>query len=402
MKFFQIVIPLLALCVGLIVWQETSSPTKTAQAPANSPADDSASPSAGNLLNGLGIALGGTGSMNAAGGSDDPRLVTDPNKTRREAFYGWDVRHPGMTGPDDSIHLVQSAMAGVPMRPNPEYPASLRTISPDANCAAPPVGANQRLTKVHVFDGGKVESGYHAVSNQMLAEGAKDYLRDLQQAKDPAMERPPSTTRAVPVVNVVLADESAPLYLVLQSSSKPILWNLHATAGVEVAQIVLVGNPGQAVHPLRSATPVTALAMSGHCAPQPWRDVAVHWQKHPNALAGSRTETGGTYTEQAKGYYDRYNAWFQTTFGATAEPGTVGAWTATHVLVGPMPASAEARAVYRPLTGGEIVVHEGPLLYISSEGERRRDVASRRHALALAAAGGDLSILNPAPVERAQ
>lgn len=397
MKFFQIILPIIALCVGLVVWSETSSPKRSSLEPVtNSPAVSEDGPTARNLLAALGIAVGGSGGMQSIGSTNDARLVTDPERTRREAFYGWEVKHPGMTGPNDSIHLVQSALSGVPMKPVLERPASLTTLPSAENCVAPEVQANQKLAKVHVFEG-QMETGYHAVTDRMLAEGAKAYIRDLQQAKDPAKETPPSKTRPVPVVNVVLTDDSAPLYLVLQASARQVLWNLHATPNVVVEQIVLVGNPGQAVHPLTPETPVTMLNIGADCAPQPWRDTSAYWEKYPNRAAES-----GDYAEKAAGYHSRYNDWFLSTFGQPAERGTVGAWVASHVLVGPLPPSAEKRATYRPLTGSTIVAHEGPVLYVAPRRERELDVAARRHALALAAAGGDLGIINPTPMERAQ
>ena len=398
MKFFQIVAPIVALCIGLVVWKETSGPKNSSLRPVeNSPsASAEEGPSARNLLTALGIAMGTGGEMRSIGGSNDARLVTDPARTRREAFYGWEVKHPGMTGPNDSIHLVQSALANAPLKPVLERPAAVSALSGSTGCEAPAVLESQKLAKVHVFEG-ELATGYHAVTDRMLAEGAKEYIHDLQRARDPAKERPPSQTRSVPVVNVVLTDETAPLYLVLQASARQVLWNLHATPGVVVDQIVLVGNPGQAVHPLTADTPVTMLPIGPDCAPQPWRDTSAYWAKYPNRAAES-----GDYAEKAAGYHETYNLWFQSKFGQSFEPGTVGAWVASHVLVGPLPTSAESRATYRPLTNATIVAHEGPVLYVSPQRVREADVAARRHALALAAAGGDLGDVNPTPMERAQ
>ncbi|MEO1238799.1 MAG: hypothetical protein AAFW64_03875 [Pseudomonadota bacterium] len=395
MNFLKLVFPLVAICIGLVVWDETRDPGKTAEIPENSPASDGEAPSAGNLLSALGIALGTGGGMNSVGGSNDARLVTDPHRTRRNAFYGWEVKHPGMAGPGDTIHLVQSALAGVPMQPRPERPATLVTQSTSENCAVPAVAQGQKLAKVQVFDAG-MPTGYHAVTDRVLAEGAAKYLRDLQQAKDPAGERPPRQTKPVSIVNVVITDESAPLYLVLQASARQVVWNLHASPTVQIDQIVLIGQPGQAVNPTTPDTPVTMLRIGAECAPQPWPDTTAYWELYaPPGLDGG-------YREKSAEQYSRYNDWFASTFGEAPHPGATTAWTASHMLVGPLPSSAETRPQYRPLDGATIVAHEGPLLYISPRLEREADIAARRHALAVAAAGGDLSLVNPTPVERAQ
>ncbi|MEL7460843.1 MAG: hypothetical protein AAFX45_01580 [Pseudomonadota bacterium] len=396
MNFLKLVLPLVAICIGLVVWDETRSPPKSANLPANAPAPDSETPGIGNLVSALGIALGTGGGMNTIGGSGDARLITDPNRTRRNAFYGWDVEHPGLAGPGESIHLVQSAMAGVPMRPEPEYPAAVVATQTADGCIPPAVATGQKLAKVQIFEA-EMPSGYHAVSDRDLADGAAKYLRDLQQTRDPAKERPSGQTRPAPVVNVVITDDSAPLYLVLQAATRPVVWNLHAAPTVKVEQIVLIGNPGQAVHPLSPDTPITMLAIGPDCAPQPWPDTTGYWEVYTSPGIDS-----GDYREQSAERYARYNDWFASAFGEAAHPGTSGAWISAHMLVGPLPAAAETRPQYRPLTGATIVAHEGPLLYVSPRLERQADIAARRHALAVAAAGGDLSVVNPTPMERTQ
>ncbi|MEM9851780.1 MAG: hypothetical protein AAF761_07260 [Pseudomonadota bacterium] len=395
MKFFKLVAPLVAICIGLVIWDETRTPSKTSDIPENSPAAGGETPSASNLFSALGIALGTGGGMNAAGGSNDARLVTDPGRTRKNAFYGYEIKHPGLAGPNSAVHLVQSALAGVPMRPTPERPAALIAQPTAENCTVPSVADSQKLAKVQVFDAG-MPTGYHAVTDRALAEGAAKYLRDLQQAKDPASERPSRQTNPVSIVNVVITDDSAPLYLVLQASARQVVWNLHASPTVQIDQIVLVGQPGQAVNPPAPDIPVTMLRIGADCAPQPWPDTTSYWQVYaPPGLDSS-------YREKSASQYARYNEWFVAAFGEASHPGASTAWTASHMLIGPLPSSAETRPQYRPLDGATIIAHEGPLLYISPRLDREADIMARRHALAVAAAGGDLSVVNPTPMERTQ
>jgi len=397
----------LGLVVAASVLQPAGSDGEATLGVPNSVQDgEVAEPTLRNVADALGIVFGNDGGqMRSASGPSDVRLVTDPHRTRRTGFYGWEVSHPGMTGPGDSIHLVQSALADVPMRPGYERPAAVRAVPAAEGCTPPAVGPGEKLAKVHVADA-TLPSGYHAVTDRELAEGAATFLSRLQRAPGPSEESPPADTDPVNMVNVVLTDTGAPLYLVLQASHAPVLWNLHAAPGVRVAQVVLVGFPGQAVSPPTPDTPVTMLPVGPGCAPQPWRDTAAHWARQPNERAdmpdSSGGPGGGTFREKAAYRHALYDTWFETVFGEPFEPGAVGAWEAPHVLVGPMPASAEARAVYRPLAGATIVAHEGPLLYVSPPEERERDIADRRLALALDAAGGDLSILNPEPMERAE
>ncbi|MEL7025938.1 MAG: hypothetical protein AAGO57_01745 [Pseudomonadota bacterium] len=395
MSLGKILFPLLALAVALVAFEMSNDAKQADQSraavPENSPDVDN--PSLGNLVSALGIALG---SGNSIGRNNDTRLVTDPEKTRRQSFYGFEIRHPGMAGANNEVYLLQSALANAPLQKQIERPASVIAIPQSDGCAVPAISAGQKPAKVQVFSA-EMESGYHALTDDDLISGAREFLKDLQQSKDPANEGPSSRTDGVPVVQVVVTDESAPLYLVLQASTGPVVWNLSATPGVEIAQIVLVGQPGQAVHPLKAETPVTMLSMGVDCAPQPWPDTTTYWQINPN----HSTDTGN-YSEKSIEQFERYNTWFTDTFGFRSDTGMFGAWTTNQVLVGPMPKSADARAVYRPLAGATIIAQEGPVLYVTPRGEREADVAARRYALALSALGGDLSIANPTPMERAQ
>jgi len=394
MGFKGIMFGLLAGAVGLVVFTSTTGEVADGKdLPDNGAA---AAPSLGDVASALGIIFGNGGEMRSVGGPSDARLVADPEKTRRAEFYGWKVEHPGVIGPGDEVHLVQSVLDGVPMKQTPETPGEILARPADAGCSAPQGAAGGKLVKVQVFDGLQ-PSGYHAVTDRDLASGAEDFVARLQRAADPAEERPSGESRPVPVVNVAITDESAPLLLVLQAAGAPLLWNLHATPGVEVSGIVVVGGPGSAVHPLEPTTPVTFLDIAEGCAPQPARAAQPWWDMFHRPGAGS-----GDFEERNSARHAVYEAWFATTFGEASEPGTLGAWAANHVLVGPLPASPEARAAYRPLDGARIVAHDGPLLYAEPARRREADIAARRYALAEAAAGGDLSIINPAPMERTQ
>lgn len=393
MGFKGIMFGLLAGAIGLVIFASTSGEVTDGKTSDNS---EAVAPSIGDFASALGIAFGNGGEMRSVGGPSDARLVTDPEKTRSAEFYGWKVEHPGLIGPGDEMHLVQSALAGVPTRQSVETPIEGGARAADAGCTAPGRAPGEKLVKVQVFEGLQ-PSGYHAVTERDLSAGAKNFITSLQRSDDPTDERPSGESRPVPVVNVILTDESAPLYLVLQAASRPLVWNLHATPGVEVAAIVVVGNPGNAVHTLAPDTPVTFLEIAEDCAPQPWRAAQPWWDMFNRPGAAS-----GEFEEKSAARHTAYDRWFAATFGEASEPGTIGAFAANHVLVGPLPASSAARATYRPLNGGRIVAHEGPLLYAAPAHEREADLARRRHALAEAAAGGDLSIVNPAPMERRQ
>lgn len=394
MGFKGIMFGLLAGAIGLVVFTSTTGEMADGKdLPDNS---ETAAPSLGDFASAFGIAFGNGGQMRSAGGPSDDRLVTDPEKTRSAEFYGWKVEHPGLIGPGDEMHLVQSALAGVPMKQSLETPIEVMARAAEAGCTAPGRAAGEKLVKVQVFEGLQ-PSGYHAVTVRDLSAGAKNFIANLQRSDDPADERPSGESRPVPVVNIVLTDESAPLYLVLQAAGRPVVWNLHATTGVEVADVVVVGNPGNAVHPLTPETTVTFLEIAEDCAPQPWRAAQPWWDMFNRPGAA-----GGDFEEKSAARHTAYDRWFAATFGEASEPGTVGAFAANHMLVGPLPASPEVRATYRPLTGARIIAHEGPLLYAAPAREREADLARRRYALAEAAAGGDLSIVNPAPMERRQ
>lgn len=349
-------------------------------------------PSLGQLIRAFGIATStGGGGMNAVGGGTN--RITTPEQARRAEFYGWNIRHPGMIGANDEVAMLNQALDGYPITAiRPEIPATVAPIAPLDTCTPRRPAPNETIVNVQVNFGGP-PTGVHALSKAELAKQTMEWIGRIQSRQSDLDYMPRSKGNPVESKTVVLTDTSAPLYLILQSSD-PTLWNVQAAPGVEIAHVAMVGRPGMGFHGPAGDYGIDPILISADCAAYPARAPAPHWDlyERPGALNSSND-----YEGKAEERHRAYTTWFEATFGIPSEQGAIGAWEASHVFAGPVPATPFP---YFPMEGAIIRAVPAEHMYHGSEEQIAAALRDDIRRLGTAAAGGDLSILQPAPKER--
>ena len=208
-------------------------------------------------------------------------------------------------------------------------------------------------------------------------------------------------------LDVFVTDTTAPVYLVLQNIGPGVIWNVQAAANVTIAHVAIIASnySGLVAPPsnttfeallVRDFVPPHELGLDDEirdCMIRPWRNPQPGWIGSMKAEAGDMSDEIQAYT---KGYA-AFNGWYTQTLGVDAGTNLVTARDAAHVLIGPVPAEP---MLYRPLAGQDIHLMETDNMFAGDAATRQAITADLHNNLLLAAIGGDISLLDAAPMER--
>ncbi|PIE15078.1 MAG: hypothetical protein CSA68_08990, partial [Rhodobacterales bacterium] len=139
-------------------------------------------------------------------------------------------------------------------------------------------------------------------------------------------------------VDVVITDTSAPIYLVLQTTSGNIIWNLHLSAGVRLAHVTSVANGASGLAGLPAGVSYQVLDVADFvqtddfgatrlaegCEIMPWRMPTPDWG------IWQRTEQTGSDFAKVRvrknvSRHATYQAWYEKAFGVPADLNTISA-----------------------------------------------------------------------------
>jgi len=342
------------------------------------------------------------GQMNSMGGGQqaEPRQAA-PGQTRAdlkrlvgEEFYGYHIDHPAIALPGDGIGHLGDVVSGAPAGSLDEVPEEIARLDVAARCAPTPPDPGAALASVQVAWPDE-PSAVAAFDNDLLAERTLGWAKAKMRGSRKAGDRPDGDIEALPTVNVVLTDTSAPQHLVLQTAAPGVLWNLQPAPGVDLVHVTLVGPGIQAIHRVDGTYSVEVVSVGEDCAPLPARAIAPHWDMFDRLPPNSRDLE--RYAAEAQARFDAYEAWFTAAFGRSVEDVTIGAWTASGVLVGPAPTSPDDRPVWRP--HGRVEVTQSDHLIAGTDQARTAAIADLQHDLMRAATAGDLTALMPPAME---
>lgn len=209
-------------------------------------------------------------------------------------------------------------------------------------------------------------------------------------------------------VDVFLTDKSAPIYLVLQNLDGGIIWNVQTAPGVTLAHVAIVSSGFSGLVSPPETTGVEALLVSDFvprhafgaddtvraCMIRPWRDPQPDWE------AVQRAPGNPLYSNQVQSFttgYAAYNAWYMGTLGVDAGTNLVAPETADHVHFGPMP---DAPFAYQAMNGRDVHLMRADHM-LSGDAITLQAAMDALHGRVLREAiGGDIALLDPAPVER--
>jgi hypothetical protein len=207
----------------------------------------------------------------------------------------------------------------------------------------------------------------------------------------------PPAGLAYEVYDVAVTETRVPVYLVLESTGRNRIWNIHLAPGAKVERVILLGGMHSGVANLDPVVPVEVLpgAALAACGIEP------AYPLNPGHRFFDVLKNGpGTYKTDAEATYlvmqDRiaaYNTWFRDTFGVKADETRAGFDEGTLSVVGPQPGAAEPKAVYAPVNGARIRMTQDDYFEIEGQVPEGEDFAGRVKAIATSFAFGDLSTL---------
>jgi hypothetical protein len=248
-----------------------------------------------------------------------------------------------------------------------------------------------------------------AFSQEQLANRLIDNIENVTQDGH-SYDATAQITGQKTMMDVIVTDSSAPIYLVLQNLGPGVIWNIHTAPDVTIAHVAIVSSSyAGLVAPPDDASFEALLVsdfVSGHefgaddvirdCMIRPWRKPQPDWIASIKAADGNMLYENQVYTYQ-KGY-EAYNAWFTKTLGVDASTNLVTARDAAHALLGPVPAEPVA---YQSMTGRDVYVMRTDHMFTGDTTTRQTITDDLHSSLLLAAIGGGIDALNPDPMVEA-
>lgn len=274
-----------------------------------------------------------------------------------------------------------------------EVPAEITAIRPVMGCRLTAPVAGTVVGHVTAGKSGMVLP-LSTYGDADLADGVQDFVDAYRKGTeaDWAGEK----AHAYEVYDVAVTETGAPVYLVLESGSGNQIWNIHVAEGVRIERVVLLGADQAGVANLDPVVPVEVLLNDGlaSCGIRPAYALNSSHRLLGAAAAGEMTqeESESLLAEQGVAV-EAYDIWFRDTFGLRAGESRAGFDVGTMSLVGPLPPTSEAKAVYDRIEGARIRMTKDVYFEIAGQVREGEDFAARVKAIATTFAFGDLSSL---------
>jgi hypothetical protein len=277
--------------------------------------------------------------------------------------------------------LIADVLAGHSTDVNADIPAEITTIRPIMGClVTPPLDG----TAV-----GYATAGDSGLAMPLATYSDSDLAAAVQRFVDLYRETG-ATGAGLPAelgyqaYDVAVTETRAPVYLVLENRTGKRIWNIHLAPGARVERVVLLGGDQAGVANLDPVVPVEVLLDDGlaACGIRP---------AHP--LNAGHADFQASLSPEATAAVEDYARWLRDSFGLDARSARAGFDAGMVSVIGPVPAAAEARAVYATLTAARLRATQDTFFEIEGQVAQGEDFASRVRAIATSFAFGDLTNL---------
>ncbi|PRY78223.1 hypothetical protein CLV80_104188 [Yoonia maritima] len=343
---------------------------------------------------------GSTGMVDMTTGRASRRTDAPP-PMRELTDSGWTLRSPAVATPDQSEVTVDQIAIGFIETTRDTIPGDLIPFDTNTECTFRRPQSSEVIQNVRIGSS-TAETSVHMFSKEQIASALSDHIEGLLTQVSGHYKVGKMASGRMKPVDVFVTDDTAPVYLILQSSSSDIIWNVHLSEGAEIAHIAMIGNNSALVsppgNPSFEAIRVSDFVQNNEfgsndevrpCMVAPWRQPQEHWLGYQKAQ-----KDNDLYENQMYSYntgYRAYNAWFTSTFGADASTNLTTASKAAHVIAGPV---ASSPIQFTPFTGQAIYHTPSDFVVVSDEARQES-----HDTLLMQAIGGDIALLNPDPME---
>ncbi len=319
---------------------------------------------------------------------------SDPNQFLRSDIRGFKTTPGIAVGPAHELHWIQEAVQGYTPTDFKDVPATLNIVSPMISCYFREPAEGEKLAKVYVGRG-QVRTPVFAASKQTIAKRVEDWIEHYKVRGNRVTSRASVNSDSMKLVDVIVTDTSAPLYLVLQAETGNTLWNLNLTEGVELAHVAVIGQGATGVANIDESIPIEFMnnQAADECGVIPVRKPADHWLFVQRAKA-DKSSVYKDAMKKNKEMYKKYATWFERSFNVPSEKSVIGLNEASHFIVGPLPETMGARVTYKPLKDAHVKIASETFIIATNKATyvKEHDALISGHVMKLV--GGDLSTLS--------
>lgn len=328
-----------------------------------------------------------TGFLAAVGAPDgDVRIGATPQDFLIATSEGLVADGPIAAGGDNQPVFIKDVVSGHSVDPGSDIPAEITTIRPILGCEL--TRPLQGTVIGHVTSvRSPLTLALTSYSDADLAAAVQDYVDAYRKFGSDAQL--PAGGPRYAVHDVAVTETAAPVYLVLENMGGNRIWNIHLAEGARIERVVLLGGSQSGVANLDPVVPVEVILAAGlaDCGIDP--AYGPDADQFPVATTSADTGTDAETLQRAKAY----DTWFRDSFDVLAGESRRGYAEAVVTLIGPVPATAEERAVYASIKGARVRTTHDQYFEIQGQPTGGKDFAARVLMIATGFAFGDLDRL---------
>lgn len=290
--------------------------------------------------------------------------------------------------------FIRDVLSGHSTRVADDIPAEITMIRPISGCRLTAPVSETGIGHV-VASATGLELPLLTYNDQDLAAAVQSLVNSYRESGLASVSAP--SDLSFEVFDVAVTETRAPVYLVLETGVRNLIWNISLAPGARIERVVVLGGTHVGVANLDPVIPVEVLpgAALAACGIDP------SYPLNPGHRFFEVLQNGpGSYKAEAEAkllvMQDRiaaYNTWFRDSFGVVADETRAGFDGGVVAVVGPQPGEAEPKAVYAPIQGSRIRMTQDVYFEIRGQVAKGEDFAGRVKAIATSFAFGDLKTL---------
>jgi hypothetical protein len=324
-------------------------------------------------------------SVGTAKDGPDQYLIDGPD--------GFKIEGPiaAMTG--NRPALIKDVIDGYSTQVGSTSPAELMTIRPISGCRLTPPLEGTAVGHVTAGTTG-LELPILTYNDTDLAAAVQSFV-NLYRESGKTDVAPPAEL-SYEVYDVAVTEMRAPVYLVLESSVRNRVWNIHLAPGARIERVILLGGVHSGVANLDPVVPVEVLpaAALAACGIQPAYALNPghrFFQELANGPAPLKAEAEAKFSDMQDSIA-AYNTWFRDSFGVRAEETRAG-FGGTISVIGPLPGDGVSKATYSSIQGSRVRMTQDDYVEVQGQAAAGEDFSARVKAIATSFAFGDLATL---------
>ena len=354
----------------------------------------------------FGADISSLGGGRESGRGSDGTSAPDPMAELFDGRFAWRASEKIAALAGNKAAFVRDVIYGRRVAIGGDSPASVSVVAPMQGCTFTRRSADSYLGHVLASGGEGLHLGIITYDDSDLAGTVQQLARDARKGRFLKVDVP--SELAYRSFDVAVTETAKPVYLVLQTSGANRMWNIHLAPGARLERAILLGGAQVGVANLPEGVPVEIMrdAEAAACGIPPAayplnpRHVLLR-SIEPQPEGWDAKEEGLIDPEEARATLREigqqmlaWNGWFYDAFQASPESTMAGNWEGNTIAVaGPVPASADGRAVWNPIDGASAFVTSDTYLDFGPKKEGVADFKARARAIADSFAWGDLKNL---------